>query len=119
MGAESLYRYLEENSANEIRIEVPVRDEDYNELALHADTVFVPTLLVAIEYVGPILNLLVSWLQLRQLRRFDRTDVEMEMVVENRRSGRRKALKYSGPAKDFHDTLKAAVDGLNQLQDDD
>jgi hypothetical protein len=102
-----LFHYVQEQAPAEIHSEVAVRDEDYHEVSLHADLVWLPDILItgtATALVLPIVvNLISEWLKKHLLERHARADAKLQVIIESPTGGS-KRITYEGP-----------VDGLHQI----
>jgi hypothetical protein len=98
-----LFRYMSEHAPPEIHSEVAVRNEDYSEVSLHADLVWLPALLVSagtLVVVPTVVNLISEWLKLRLFKRYESADAKFELHILDA-SGTPKLLRYEGPASEL------------------
>lgn len=98
-----LFHYFQGHTPPGIRSEVAVRDEDYSEVSLHADLVWLPDILIPVGtlvVIPIVVNLISEWLKQRLLDRHPRTDAKLQLVIESPEGGS-KRLIYEGPADEL------------------
>jgi hypothetical protein len=109
-GTAELFQALRVHAPN-LRSEIAVSDEAYSEVALHADVVFLPTLLLSSVAVPIVVNLVSEWLSERLLERAKDADVKFEVIVEDSGGGTR-LLRYEGPVSSFESLVNQRLAGL-------
>jgi hypothetical protein len=107
-GTIELFRALQDSDVAPLTSEIAVPDELYSEVALHADIIFLPTLLVSSVVVPVAVNLISEWLKKRLLERAKDADVKFEMIVENP-DGFAKSVRYEGPVGAFESLINAQL----------
>ncbi|MBW3127199.1 hypothetical protein [Hymenobacter profundi] len=98
-----LFHYFQENTPPDIQSEVAVRDEDFSEVSLHADLVWLPDILIPVGtlvVLPVVVNLISEWLKQRLLDRHARTDAKLQVIIESPDGGS-KRLIYEGPADEL------------------
>lgn len=108
--APELLSHFEENL---FAAEIPVRDEDYKQLALHADTIWLGLLWTHREQALALVRLIGAWLVATHGKYLKAKRVEVEVVVQGTKGS--KQVSYKGSADAFEKTMKTAVEGLNDL----
>lgn len=105
-----LLRFLEDN---DFPAELPVADQEYKELALHADTTWLGVLLVNHEDAIALVRLIAHWLAQRFAKRTKPGHIDVTLAVESGDATKR--IHFKGPAVDFEETMRVAVEGLNDV----
>lgn len=98
-----LFQYFQEHTPAGVQSEVAVRDEDFSEVSLHSDLVWLPDILIAggtLVVLPIVVNLISEWLKQRLLDRHSRTDAKVQIVIESP-DGSSKRLTYEGPADEL------------------
>jgi hypothetical protein len=114
VGTSELFHSLIETVPSGVGVELAATDEHYSEVALHADLVVLPTLLVSAVVVPVVVNLISEWLKKRLLERAKEADVKFEMIVEES-DGRTKSLRYEGPVNSFESLVHAQLRQADSL----
>lgn len=109
-GSGDLYKAL---ASGGIKATIPVEKAAYRELVLHADQLWVPTLLVLWPYAKDAIAIIDNWIRMRQLRRFEETQVEFDYAVEGSPTGNH-VIRYRGAATNFKRVMDAAVSALEK-----
>jgi hypothetical protein len=107
-GTIELFQSLQDSDVASLTTEIAVPDELYSEVALHADIIFLPTLLVGSVVVPVAVNLISEWLKKRLLERATDADVKFEMIVEEP-NGATKSVRYEGPVAAFESLVNAQL----------
>lgn len=108
VGTGELYQALRDLENPAVRAEIALPDEQYSEVALHADVVFLPTVILSAVIAPVAVNLISDWLKKRLLERSNDADVKFEMIIEDG-DGRTRSIRYEGPVKSFESLLDAQL----------
>lgn len=102
VGTVELYRYLQENSTDRIKVDIATRDDEYLELAQHSALIELATIVVS-EIIAPILlGLITNYIYDKLNSKGSRIKSEI-IIVSN--DGSSISVKYNGPMEEYHDTL--------------
>lgn len=110
-GTDELFHFLRAKAPSRTKVELAAEDEDYKELALHADTVHVATVLVRLLVAPVALGLIVEYLKNRLGSRLGKTEVRASMILDQTDGPNSKTLRlsYEGPAIAFENTMREAL----------
>jgi len=110
-GTDDLFHFLRTNAPSYTKVELAAEDEDYKELALHAETVYIATVLVRLLVAPVALGLIVEYLKNRFGSRLGKTEVRASMILDQTNASNTKTLRlsYEGPAIAFEDTMREAL----------
>ncbi|WP_224245570.1 hypothetical protein [Hyalangium gracile] len=114
-GTENFFRYLQDNQADSLTVDLAVRDEDYLELGLHGEELWIPTLVMIAgnqAQVSLLINLLSNyvydWLKRGPSRK--EGNVKAEVLLDGQK--KTVSIKYEGPPGTFEtafsESLRAA-----------
>lgn len=102
-----LFRFIQEHAPAEVHSEVAVSDEEYSEVLLHADQIWLPdlwikagTVVVSSVLIPLTVNLLTEWIKHHWLERSKKADVTFELFI-NEPNGSVKKIRYVGPAEEL------------------
>jgi predicted DNA binding CopG/RHH family protein len=117
-GTDALFQFLCTNVPSGINVELAAEDADYKELALHADTLHVATVLVRLLVAPVAVGLLVEYLKNRLGSRFGKTEVRASMILDQTDGPDSKALRisYEGPAIAFEKTMREALSVISRAK---
>jgi predicted DNA binding CopG/RHH family protein len=113
-GTDELFQFLCANAPSGIKVELAAEDEDYKELALHADVVYIATVLVRLVVAPLAIGLIVEHLKNRLGSRLGKTEVRASMILDQTDGPNSKTLKlsYEGPAIAFEKTMREALSSV-------
>jgi predicted DNA binding CopG/RHH family protein len=114
-GTDELFQFLRSNAPSEIRMELAAEDKDYKELALHADIVYVATVLARDVVAPAAVGLIVKYLKNRLGSRLRKTEVRASLILDQTEGPDSKTVRltYEGPAIEFEETMREALSSIN------
>lgn len=102
VGTTEIYRYLQQKSPNQVKLDIATKDDNYVELAQHSDLVNLPTIIVTYAIL-PILTSLISNYIYDRLKP-DNSVIKSEIIITDEK-GNNKLIKFNGPAKEYVEML--------------
>lgn len=102
VGTTEMYRYLQQKSPSQVKLDIATKDEDYVEIAQHSDLVNLPTIIVAAVILPIITGLITNYIYDRL--KPDNSIVKCEIIITDE-VGNSKLIKYNGPAKEYEETM--------------
>ena len=106
-GTTEFYQFLQEHSPADLHVEIAADDQQYRELALHADLVRIAQVVTEFIVAPVTATLVASYLWAWLGSRFAETNVRTSIVVDMKRKKYR--IEYEGPAPAFESTVKNAI----------
>jgi hypothetical protein len=111
-GTSELYQYLSAKGGDGLRIELAVQDNEFKELALHADVLTLATLLVK-DFVAPLtIGLLANYIYDRLGRRAPDARVKSKVIVTPDDAGPGIIYTYDGPATEYERVMTRTITKL-------
>jgi hypothetical protein len=114
-GTEEFLQFLQEKTPSDIKVDIYIADDNYREVTLHHDVLWLGGLLVT-GVVFPIMaNLIAGYIKERLgVKRTKTALVQMHIAIEMKEkdSVRTIALDYNGPASEIDTTLKRVTTSL-------
>lgn len=107
--SEELLTYMKNTLPSDCKVDICIRDQDYKELALHADSVILANLVVT-ALVAPILvNIVGEYIKQKILKYDEKRRVKVSLTVVDE-EGKSKNLTYEGNAEDFGGIIEKLKD---------
>jgi len=100
-GTEEIYRYLQTNLPPNTPIDICIEDNDYFELALHADLKRIGIFIVASVVLPIFLGVVSSYINNKILSTSKDDDISISIIITETECSTSKKIFYEGPAKDF------------------
>ena len=100
-----LCHLFEEHADSEIIADICIEDDDYKELALHADIIEIATLVVTYAILPILTSLIANFLYKRLGKRIDKATVRSKVFVE--KENQTTMIEYDGPAGTFEKTINS------------
>lgn len=107
-GTADFFQAIRNSSTLELLPEVAVVDEQYSEVALHADQVITPTLFVTSFFAPVVTKFVADWLARRLLERAKHSDVKFKMYIEDVH-GNTRLFSYEGPVNSFDSLVSSQL----------
>ena len=111
--ARNLYRHLLRNAPGQLKVDVAIHDENYQELLQHADWIALPVIVLSDPNLCPIIiKLIAGYIQekISKAASLLNSNVKSELII-SKENGQSLSFKYEGPAKTFEKTL---LEGLRE-----
>jgi hypothetical protein len=110
-GTDDLFQFLRTSAPHGVKVELAMEDAGYKELALHADTLHLATVLVSLLVAPVAVGLIVEYLKKRLGSRLGKMEVRASMILDQTDGPDGKALRisYEGPANAFARTMREAL----------
>lgn len=102
VGTTEMYRYLQQKSPSQVKLDIATKDEDYVELAQHSDLVNLPAIIVTVVILPIIIGLITNYIYDRL--KPDNNIIKCEIIITDE-VGNSKRIKYNGPAKEYEETM--------------
>ena len=107
-GTADFFQDMRDSAKPKLLPEIAVIDEQYSEVALHADLVITPTLFVT-SFIAPVVTKFVAdWLARRLLERAKHSDVKCQMYIEHE-NGTTRLISYEGPVNSFDSLVSSQL----------
>lgn len=107
-GTADFFQDMRDSAKPKLLPEIAVIDEQYSEVALHADLVITPTLFVT-SFIAPVVTKFVAdWLARRLLERAKHSDVKFQMYIEDE-NGKTRLISYEGPVISFDSLVSSQL----------
>ena len=107
-GTADFFQDIHNSATPELLPEIAVIDEQYSEVALHADLVITPTIFVT-SFIAPVVTKFVAdWLARLLLERAKHSDVKFQMYVEDA-NGKTRRISYEGPVNSFESLVSSQL----------
>lgn len=100
-----LYQFLK--STSEIKTEICIDDDEFEKLELHADIVYVATLIVQYAVLPIVTSMIASYLydKVKSMNKEkDETNTNVHIIVE--KNGKSKKVDYEGSIENFEEAMK-------------
>ena len=111
VGTLELFHFLEKQKNDEFKPEICFGDENYKELALHADLILIGSFIVTNLILPLFVNYLYDYFKNKYGKSLNKRNVKLEITYDE--GDTHKKLTYEGPGKDFN---KQIVEGLKKLK---
>jgi hypothetical protein len=116
VGTEQLFGFLRGSTLEGLSVDICIEDEDYKEVALHADLMIVAGFVVT-SLVAPLaVELIAEYIKDRAKRRQREIEVRSKLVVNDSTTGRSVKLSYEGPATEYRDVMVKALQELSEAK---
>lgn len=110
---EEFFRYLKEKKDDNLKVDIAVSDEDFNQLELHADVVNIPNLIIMSGFLPIVTSIIASYLY-DKLKHEDKSpkdiNTNVDMIVEE--DGNKKRVIYKGSIENFPKAMETLEDTL-------
>ena len=116
VGTEEFFRFLREKAPPEVKVDLCVSDDDYKELALHAELLILAGVVVTTLIAPVVVNLVSEYLKKRLWPGETDRGVKFQMVLQeaDREKQRAVGISYEGPADKFQETMVSAIESVRQ-----
>lgn len=111
-----LLHFVQDHFSADIIADIAISDDDYTEIALHADEITLPTLIVQYGVLPIITGIVANFITTKLMSRKEKTNLKIQIYVE-RKSGDVLKLDFSGPAKDFQEIVSGSLESCQKLLD--
>jgi len=98
-----LYHLIEDQHDSEIVADICIEDDNYKELALHADIIDIATLVVQCSVLPILTGMIANYLSKRLGNRIDKARVRAKLFVE--KENQTTMIDFDGPATTFEKTI--------------
>jgi len=115
-GTENLFRFLRGLQNSAFRVEICVEEEEYRELALHADLLFIASTIVSNACVGVAVKLISEYIQRKLGSRRQETNVKWDLIIQDDKNDRSVKVSYFGPASEYNTVVSQAIKKLFEAQ---
>ncbi|MCB5953253.1 hypothetical protein LI951_14350 [Enterococcus sp. BWT-B8] len=107
-GTGDFYRFLiDQDDSKELLAEFIVDDENYGELELHSDIVYLATMVFSGVVLPIIINVVSDYITEMRKRKNEEFDVEVSYIFEEDGGKTSKKITYKGKAENFDETMKS------------
>ncbi len=107
--SEELFTYIKNTLPSDFKVDICIRDEDYKELALHADSVILANLVVTALVAPIVVNIVGEYIKQKILKYDEKRRVKVSLTVVDE-EGKSKNLTYEGNAEDFGGIIEKLKD---------
>jgi hypothetical protein len=107
-GTEELFHFLKEQGPDGVVVDVCVEDQDFQEYALHHETIEIAEIVFRWAIWPILINLISAYISFRLGKR--RGTVKVTLTAEDP-DGQARSFRYDGPAEDFKTVMQALRDG--------
>jgi hypothetical protein len=108
-GTVELFQYIVDQRDERISIGLCIEEDDYKELALHADWVYLADFVVK-DIIAPILvTLLAEYIIHLRGKHVGDTIVKSRIIVVDKRNEHKVEMNYEGPATEYKDIMLSAI----------
>lgn len=111
-GTEHLVSFLENSNTENQNIDICIEENDYKELALHADLLTIANVIVTMFGAPIIVKLVADYISKRVGSRKDDTTVKSSLTVTDANSGKSINLTYEGPASTYEKVMFGAIEDI-------
>jgi hypothetical protein len=114
VGTEEFFRFLRENAPADAKVDICISDDDYKELALHADWLILAGVVVTSVIAPVVVNLVSEYLKNRLWPNEATRGVKVQLVCQQSEQAQCAiGVSYEGPADKFQPTMLAAIESLS------
>jgi len=106
---DDLLLFLQDAETDELRVDICIEDQDYQELALYADFISIAPMVVASGVMSLLVNLISDWVNRRAGKHAEHTEVRTTLIAHNSRTGDSLAFSYEGPASLYRESMSATL----------
>ncbi len=107
--SEELFTYIKNTLPSDCKVDICIRDEDYKELALHADSVILADLVVTAIVFPILVNIVGEYIKQKILKYTEKRRVRFSITVVDE-GGKSKNLTYEGNVEDFGGIIEKLKD---------
>jgi len=107
--SEELFTYIRNTLPSDFKVDMCIRDEDYRELALHADSVILADLVVTALVFPILVDIIGEYIKQKILKYKEKRRVKVSLTVVDE-EGKSKNLTYEGSAEDFGGIMEKLKD---------
>jgi len=107
--SEELFTYIKNRLPSDFKVDICIRDEDYKELALHADSVILADIVVTTIVFPILVNIIGEYIKQKILKYREKRRVRVSLTVVDER-GKSKNLTYEGNVEDFGGIMEKLKD---------
>jgi hypothetical protein len=104
-GTSELFTFLKDRVRDGVHVEVAATDDDYQEVARHADVMYLSEFVVTLILAPVFAGLLVEYIKMKVGRREESTTIKTSITVRDEATQRSLRVDYDGPAAAFQDTI--------------
>lgn len=110
---EEFYRYLKQKENEDLKVEIAVADEDFNQLELHADVINIVNIVLQDVVLPIVLSLIESYLLNKiKLQGKSPKDINTNVNLIVEKDGKKKKVTYNGSIENFEKAVKTVEDNL-------
>lgn len=111
-GTEEMFLLFSQHADEGLRAEICIEEEEYTELALHADIVMLAGIVASVIVVPVVINLVGEFLKRRIWGHESDALVRWNLLVVDEQNVRSVSISYDGPADKFDIAIKVALDHI-------
>lgn len=100
-----LYHLIEDHNNSAITADICIEDDNYKELAVHADIIEIATFVVQYSVFPILAGLITNYLSKRLGKRIEKAHVRSKIFVE--KENQTTMIDYDGPASTFEKTINS------------
>jgi hypothetical protein len=104
-GTSELFRFLKDRVRDDVHVEVAATDDDYQEVARHADVMYLPEIIVNLILAPVLAGLLVEYIKMKAGRQEQSTTIKTSITLRDDATQRSLRVDYDGPATAFQETI--------------
>jgi len=108
-GTEHLVSFLQNNNEGDQYIDICIEEDDYKELAQHADLLIIAGAIATTVFAPILVNLISEYIKKRLGRRASNTTVKTSLTISKTNEGKSIRLNYEGPASTYKNIMLGAV----------
>lgn len=116
VGTEELFHALLESDQENLSVDICIEDEDYKELAVHADWITIGAIVAELLVVPLIVELIAEYIKRRVRKPETETQVRSKLTVCDEKTGRSVHFSYEGPVSQYRDVMLHAIQELGRQQ---
>lgn len=110
------FHYVQDHLPPDLTADIAISDDDYTEIALHADEVSLASLVIQAGVLPVLTGIIANFITSKLMSRKENTILKMNIFVEGK-NGDVLKFDYSGPAKDFQEVVSSSFASAQKLLD--
>lgn len=115
-GTQEFFEHLRERKPDAARVEIAIGDDDYRELALHADLLIIAGAVVTGIAFPVFASMIYDYIKNRLGSSDKKTDLRMDITLQQTIGVETRAIRltYDGPSREFAPSLEVVMEQLRQ-----
>lgn len=104
---DELLDFMKEQKNENVKVDICISDKDFQKLELHADIVYIATMIVQSVVLPIVTNIIAAYLydKLKKSNKSPKeTNIDVNVIVE--KNGKSKMVHYQGSIENFEKTMK-------------